>query len=300
MAGMVPVFLFSGFLGSGKTTLINDLLESNGIARVKTLAILTEKGETPLSVPEEYKKLITVCYIKDKADLNPERLAQMQRETGAVQILFEYNGMWLISEMFNALPRGWMLYNVLLTADAESFLFYNLNMRNLAADKLRTCSMVMYNRVSAQGAAPEFRRLVRALNRKAEIYYEYISGESEKDESGDDLPYDLAADHLVIEDDAFAIWQLDLKSFPAKYNGKTVKVRMQVYPGSMAGRRVMTCCEADIEQIQFHIVDDKWLLPDVGSWVDMTAEIDSGEQMIRLKLISAEQTLKPEHETAVF
>lgn len=300
MAGIVPVFLFCGFLGSGKTTLINDLLESGGLARIRTLAVLTEKGETQLAVPDAYEKLITLRHVRDKEELTPERLAQMQLEAGAMQIVIEYNGMWPLSELYSALPRGWMLYNALLAADAETFRFYNLNMRNLVADKLKASSIAMFNRVRDEADTPDLRRLVRALNRKAEIYYEYISGEGEKDESGDDLPYDIAADELVIEDEAFAVWQLDMNTFPEKYSGKTVKVKVRVYPGPMIGRRVMTCCEADIEQIQFRAVDDMSLLPDAGDWAVVTAKIDSGESIIRMKILSAEKAAAPDPETAVF
>lgn len=297
---MIPVFLFTGFLGSGKTTFINDLLESGGLARVRTLAVLTERGEAELEIPARYGGLITVCHVRDRNALTREWLAQMQADAGAGQILIEYNGMWPLADLFAVFPKGWMLYSAMLIADSEQFRFYNMNMRDRTADKLRACTMAMFNRVREGSASPDLRRLVRALNRKAEIYYEYASGECEKDESGDDLPYDINADTIIVDDEAFAVWQLDLHSFPDRYEGKTVKVKAQVFSGPMAGRRVMTCCEADIELIMFQALDEQQLLPEAGCWASMTAEVVLSGQTVRLKIISAEKASAPEPEIAVF
>lgn len=297
---MIPVFLFTGFLGSGKTTFINDLLESGGLARVRTLAVLTERGEAEPEIPARYGDLFTVCYVRDRNDLTRDRLAQMQAEAGAGQILIEYNGMWPLADLFAAFPKGWMLYSAILIADSEQFRFYNMNMRDRTADKIRACTIAMFNRVRDGSASPDLRRLVRALNRKAEIYYEYASGEFENDESGDDLPYDITADTISVDDEAFAVWQLDLHSFPDRYKGKTVNVKAQIFPGPMAGRRVMTCCEADIELIMFRVLDEKQLVPDAGCWASLTAEIILSGQTVTLKIISAEKITAPEPETAVF
>ncbi len=272
---MIPVFLFAGFLGSGKTTLINDLLASDGIARVPTLLLLLEEGEEELSIPDGFQNLITVQTLPEASALNRAMLERLTLESGAGQVLIEYNGMWQLKELSGAFPKKWMLYQSILTADAETFLLYNQNMRALCADKLKICSIAMFNRLKPGQDTTDFRRLIRALNRKSDIYYEYANGDSMKDESGDILPYDISADSFRVEDAAFAVWQLDMNCYPEKYAGKTVEVRVQIYPGNMAGRRVMTCCEADTELVQFPLSCESGALPPAGSWAQIRAVIET-------------------------
>ncbi len=314
---MIPIFLFAGFLGSGKTSLINDLLASGGIAEIKTLLLLTEEGEEELRIPDEFAPLLTVCTVSDPSELNREMLERRAFESGAQQVLIEYNGMWQLKALSDALPKKWLLYQSILTADAETFLLYNQNMRALCADKLKVCSIAMFNRLKPGQDTTDFRRLIRALNRKSDIYYEYVNGESEKDESGDVLPYDISADSFRIEDEAFAIWQLDMNCFPEKYAGKKVEVRVRVFPGSMVGRRVMTCCEADTELVQFPVSCESGVLPPEGSWAWISAEVEvtgasggttsggaagtaSGASAVRLRVLSSEPADEPVPATAVF
>jgi hypothetical protein len=299
MAQPVPVFLFLGFLGSGKTSLINALLAENGLARIKTLLILTEEGETLLNLPESFRPLVTVRTLEDPEDMNRETLLQWQRDATAQQVLIEYNGMWPLEILSKSAPGNWIFMQTALTADSNTFPVYNANLRSLAADKLRSCTMTMFNRVQDEDAVPNLRRLVRAVNRKADVYYEYDSGECDKDESNDMLPYDLSSKAFRVEDEAFAIWQLDIRSFPERYNGKTVTVRTELFPGHLIGRRVMTCCEADVEQILFSVADEQHLLPLEG-WAWVTAQIEVADQTIQLRVLSATAATAPASEVAIF
>lgn len=51
-----------------------------------------------------------------------------------------------------------------------------------------------------------YHKIVRALNRRCDIIYEYGPNNIEIDNIEDPLPFDLTADVIVIEDRDYAVW----------------------------------------------------------------------------------------------
>ena len=100
MANEIPVYLFVGFLESGKTKFIQETFEDpNFDSGDKTLLLVCEEGE------EEYhqKKFafpgVTLYNLEDKAELNPQNLAKLAKEADAGRVVIEYNGMWLLQDL---------------------------------------------------------------------------------------------------------------------------------------------------------------------------------------------------------
>ena len=144
----MPVYLFLGFLESGKTKFIQETLEdkrfNNG---EKTLLLICEEGEEEYE-PEKYpSKNVFMRTIEDKNELNEANLQRMVDECHAERVVIEFNGMWLVNDLFEAMPEGWAIYQVMFFADASTFLNYNANMRSLVVDKLNICELVVFNRM---------------------------------------------------------------------------------------------------------------------------------------------------------
>ena len=191
----IPVYLFLGFLESGKTTFIQNALEDDRFQNEKdrSLVILCEEGEEELNL-SRIRGNVKVETLTDKAQLNYRTLEDMLRRSRAKRVILEYNGMWLLSELQNALPRSWQIYQVMMTADASTIGLYDGNMRQLVADKLAVTEMVAFNRCRAGTDKEALHRLVRAVNRRADILYEYPGGQTEVDDIVDPLPFDREAD----------------------------------------------------------------------------------------------------------
>ena len=73
------------------------------------------------------------------------------------------------------------------------------------------------------------------------------------------LPFDIDAPVIDITDDDFGTWYVDAMNDPAKYDGKTVKVKVQLHRRPtdadnrfIAGRFAMVCCADDISFIAFY------------------------------------------------
>ncbi|MGX8774854.1 MAG: GTP-binding protein, partial [Bacillota bacterium] len=131
----IPVYLFTGFLGSGKTTFIQDLLEGSDFnAGERTLLLLCEEGEVELK-PEAFASPEVFIERIREEDLEPGRLAALARKHRIERVIIEYNGMWMLQDLFNSTPDSWVIYQEMLFADAGTFMMYNTNMRQLTFNK---------------------------------------------------------------------------------------------------------------------------------------------------------------------
>ena len=101
----IPVYLFTGFLDSGKTKFIQETLEdvnfNNG---EKILLVVCEEGEEEYNEDNFPGDNVDVVYIEDKSELTKENLTAISKKSGAERVLIEYNGMWMLDELYSALP----------------------------------------------------------------------------------------------------------------------------------------------------------------------------------------------------
>ncbi len=81
--------------------------------------------------------------------------------------------------------------------------------------------MVVFNRCDEDSKRAEWRRSIKAVNRRAQIIFEMKDGSIAPDENTEeDLPYDVNADIIELEDEDFGIWYVDASDMPDRYVGK--------------------------------------------------------------------------------
>lgn len=278
----IPVYLFLGFLESGKTLFMQDALEdahfTNG---ERTLLLVCEEGmeEYDTANFEEYG--ITMRTIEDISELNERDLEKMAVECQAERVMIEYNGMWQIQTLFENLPDDWAVYQAVFIVDAETFMQYNANMRSLVVDKLNMCELVYFNRFTKEMDPQEYHQIVRGVTRRADIYYEYPDGEAVFDDIEDPLPFDVEAKNIVIEDRDFALFYRDLMEDTKKYENKTVTfkglaVRNPTFPPNIfaVGRHIMTCCVDDIQYSWIAAQYGRKFVPHQDHWVTVTGAVE--------------------------
>ena len=251
----VPVYLFLGFLESGKTKFIQDTLcDKRFNSGEKTLLIVCEEGIEEYDATLFSGSNVTIKIIENESELTSKALSKMQKETSAERVIIEYNGMWPLDTLLNNFPKGFTLVQCMMFADATTFINYNMNMRNQTVDKIRVSELVVFNRMSKDIDKMELHKIVRGVRYRCDIAYEYPDGSVEYDDIEDPLPFDIDAPVIKIEDTDYALWYRDLIEETDKYNGKKVKFRaIAAYDSRMpentfvAGRHVMTCCIDDVE-----------------------------------------------------
>ena len=250
----IPVYLFTGFLEGGKTSFIVETMKDPNFndGKKKYLIITCEEGEVEY-YPEELGSNVSFVHFDDEQSITLDRLNAMQKRAGAEIVVVEYNGMWTLDRFYNSLPQSWMVYQEIFICDSTTAGVYNANMRQLMVDKLTSCEMVVFNRVTPATDKMALHKIVRGISRKANICYEDTDGEIEFDQIEDPLPYDINADVIDIKDDDFAYFYRDMSEDFTKYIGKTVRFKgivaldRSLPGGSFAiGRHIMTCCADDI------------------------------------------------------
>ena len=250
----IPVYLFTGFLEAGKTKFIIETLHDPNFNDGKRpyLLICCEEGEEEYD-PDVLPANVHLASFDEEQMLTPDRISAMQKRAGAEIVVVEYNGMWSLDSIYNALPENFKVFQEVFIADSITILNYNANMRQQTVDKLSSAEMVVFNRYSEAVDKMALHKLVRGVSRRANICYEDLNGEIDFDTIEDPLPYDLSAPVVEIKDDDFAIFYRDMTEEPDKYFGKTISFKGIVAldkalpAGQYAiGRHIMTCCEADI------------------------------------------------------
>jgi len=310
----LPVYLFTGFLEAGKTKFIQETLEDKRFCNgERTLLLVCEEGEEEYAPDQFADPNVFIRVIDDQSQLNTPHLMHLAAETRCERVVLEYNGMWLLDTLYQAMPENWVVYQEFMFADATTFLSYNSNMRQLVYDKLKSCELVVFNRFTRAMDKMEFHKIVRGASRRADIAYEAPNGQVEYDDIQDPLPFDINAPIVEIGDEDFALWYRDMSEEPAKYEGKTVRFKCRALVRQklpkhtfVVGRHVMTCC---VEDIQFAGLVCQWDQAESvqdDSWMILTAKINFkfnrayGKRGPVLTYISSEPSPAPAQDVATF
>lgn len=254
MINQLPVYLFTGFLEGGKTHIIQESMEDQRFnSGEKTLIIQCEEGIDEFDLDRFWGKNVYFETIENEEDITKEYLSALGKKHKLDRVIIEYNGMWSLNRLYQNLPDNWALYQEMMFADANTFLAYNTNMRQLMVDKLMGAEMIVLNRTPENIDKEEIHKVIRGISRRVAITYDYPDGHVEYDEIEDPLPFDLNAPVVNIEDEFYALFYRDLSEEMEKYNGKTVRFKGIVATDAsmgdksvLAGRHVMTCCVDDI------------------------------------------------------
>lgn len=310
----MPVYLFTGFLDAGKTTFIQETLEDpqfNG--GENTLVLLCEEGEKELEPIKFAASNVKIVTLYDEEELTENYLKELEKKYGFERIIIEYNGMWLLDNLYAVLPEHFRVYQEMSFADARTYLTYNNNMRNLTVDKMKSPEAIIFKNFDKSMDKMEFHKIVRVINRRCQIIYEYDKDNIEFDNIEDPLPYNLEDSLVEIKDQDYAIWYTDMNEDEEKYYGKVMKIKGRTLLGGgldddefVIGRHIMTCC---IEDIQFGGLVAKYQKSqelEHGGWAVMTAKVEKEfNHMYQSEgpvfhVISVDKVTAPEEEVATF
>jgi len=223
--------------------------------------------------------------VLEKEEFTTEKLNELDKKYDPWLVIVEYNGMWEPTMIFETeKPKGWQIYQSITLFNAAQFGVQWANMKMILAETVKYADMVIFNRCKTSMELGSYRRSMKALNSAIQIVFE--------DEKGDmmsiaeQLPYDINADVIEIEDDDYGIWYMDVSERPEAYRNKTVRFKGQVLKNKyfkdknfVPGRKVMTCCEADMQFIGYISFYDNISSLENKQWVTVTATVKYEFQM---------------------
>lgn len=311
----VPVYLFTGFLEAGKTQFVQGTLADRRFdTGERTLLIVCEEGEEEYDLSKIRRSKTSYKLIEDEEELTAEALLDWDKSFRPDRVMVEYNGMWMLDTLFQAMPQNWMIQQEFFFADARTFLNYNANMRQLCFDKLRSCDLVVFNRFDRSQDIMPYHKIVRAVNRATNIAYEDPKGKVKYDDIVDPLPFDKKAPVIEIDDRDYALWYQDLGEELKSYDGKTVKFKGKIITDKelekgavVVGRQMMNCCAADTTFAGLIATQAPMEGLKNGDWVVMTAGVKVGKHPGYgnrpgpvLTVQAVEPAQAPEEEVATF
>lgn len=310
----VPIYLITGFLESGKTSFIRDLLNDEGFTEgERTLLICCEEGVEEYDAALLGKANTVLVSLESQEAFGSNLLPDLEKKYRPERVIIEYNSIWGMKHLSTVKkPKHWELYQVVDMVDASTFELYLNNMRQVMTDGIQKADLVLFNRCDAETRKSAFRRTVRAMNAATEIIFENMDGTTEDGVSDEDLPYDMKAPIIKIHDDQFGVWYLDAMEHPERYDGKTVCVKGKAFDADglpngcyVFGRHAMTCCVDDIGGVGF-ICKTTGEIPGGNQWLELTAKVQKGYSLLhrRESIILIQQKIKlgkaPEEELVTF
>lgn len=275
----VLIYLFTGFLESGKTKIIKETLAdpefSNG---EKTLVIQCEEGIEEYEETQLKQWNAQVAVLEEEEDFTEDFLKDCHKKYKPDRVMLEYNGTWNMEKLMDIpLPKGWVLVQVLTTIDAATFESYMGNMRSLLVPQFTYSDAVIFNRCTEETPKASYRRMVKAVNPKAQMVYELEDGtiDNTMDEV---LPFDITKECIEIKEEDYGIWYMDALDHPEHYDGKELTFKAVAYIPKegkgkwfVPGRFAMTCCADDVAFIGFKCYGDEISKYSNRDWIMLTA-----------------------------
>lgn len=277
----IPVYIFTGFLESGKTTLIKETLaDPNFTENEKTLLIVCEEGEVEYSQEWLNKMNTTLLTVENQTVLDKHFFQNCEWQYEPDRIMIEFNGTWSVANLLNVqLPKEWILLQILATVNAQTFASAMSNMRSIFFDQLAYCEMVIFNRCDDTCKKSFLRSNIKAINKGAQIIYEDIYGRINELKE-DELPFDVKASHLMINEDDYGLWYMDALENPEKYRSKQVTFKGKILRREsdpedtyVIGRMAMVCCSDDTQLIGYLCKSSHAEAMVDGDWLELTAKM---------------------------
>jgi len=310
----IPVYLFTGLLESGKTTLIHEVAGEEGFLEPgNTLLIRCEEGEEEFSEEFLRKYSMILLDVEEAEELNESFWRKSETDYKPAQIMIEYNGMWTMDTLFDSgIPGEWFMGGIYSTVNAQTAELYLSNMRGAFMEPLKESNLIIFNRCDENIDRVRFRRMLKALNPQVQIAFEKMDGSVFADDL-DQVPYDFNQPTINIEGMDYGLWYVDAMEHPGRYIGKNIHFTAKFCASMKAedkyfvpGRHIMTCCEADIEFYGYVCYFEGDMPFKHNDWVEVTVEYDYGmcdmygEEGPILRLVDIKGCKAPENELVTF
>lgn len=277
-----PVYICTGFLDSGKTTFVKEtLMRQEWIEDGPTLLLRCEEGEEEFSEKFLDDNGMFLFNIEEREQLNKVFFQNCEKIYHPAQVIIEYNGTWDLQEIMNEeFPADWEIQGVYSTVNGETLDMYLKNMRNMLMNQLTESELIVVNRCKEETDRGAFRRALKLQNPQAQLIFEDVNGRI-MPQTEDDLPFDVKADKIEIDDMDYGIWYVDSHDHPERYVHKEITFLAQVFrPKGMQedylipGRQIMVCCAEDIQFYGYPCKVEPDIKFEQRGWVRITARFE--------------------------
>ena len=273
-----PVYIFSGFLDSGKTRAIKQTLYDGRFNEgEKTLIIALEQGD------EEYdKKFLSatnseVVFLDSIKELTKNKMQQLDQKYKPERIIIELNGMEDDNELYKqGFIKDWELAQSLTFFDASKFKMYITNMKQFVFNHVVNADVCVMNR-SDDLDLVYLRNNLKGINQRLQIVFEGASGNITR--QAEQQLFDTSKD-LYIKDADYGLWYMDALDNPLKYEDVKINLKLKYVTTvkeyenvCIMGRKAMVCCANDLQDIAITCVNIDPDKIDKDSYYDISGTV---------------------------
>lgn len=307
------VYIFTGFLESGKTSFISDTILNQGFGDdEKTLIVACEDGETAFDIPALKNENTDVVFIDSEEDMSYENMLHLHQQYKPTQVMIEYNGMWDPAQFINEYcPEQWQVVQILTTINAETFDLYYNNMRSQFVFHITGSDLVIVNRCDQNTKKYPIRGSIKSLNPMCQIIYENKNRQIEE-LTANDLPYNLQDDYIEVNDIDYGIFCMHIMEDPSLYENKTIKIKGKfigkdklLKNGFILGREAMVCCSEDMQLLGLvcispladKLIKDEWLIVEGTIGLEFDKSLGNNIPILHVDRLEGTTPLKNEYVT---
>ena len=150
MGMKIDIEVVTGFLGSGKTSLINALIKNTLVPKEKIVVIQCEKGEKNIEEKILKNSQIVIKQYEPTKSLTEDYLKNIINIHSPHRIIIEYNGTRKIDEFLSILDEKKLkklcnvstIFNI---SDAVTFNLFFKNMEGIIAPSIYNCNLAVIN-----------------------------------------------------------------------------------------------------------------------------------------------------------
>lgn len=178
------VDIVTGFLGAGKTTYINTLLQDKNLERDRVVVLQFENGEyhIPEGAIKENFQLVN-AQGEGKA-LDAPYLEYIVEQYSPNKIIIEYNGTLELEKVFRvfenrSLRKKCFLGNIVCLVDAATFWVYRNNLGGMFQNQITFADHIILNKIldGQETQMLQTEKSIHLLNKKAKLFEEAFYGE---------------------------------------------------------------------------------------------------------------------------
>ena len=188
------------------------------------------------------------------------------------------NGMWDLTQI--KYPRICLLSQQITMIDATTFSVCYNNMRQKISEMIKGSEVVIFNRCEDEKVLASYKRSLMMINKEAMYAFQRPDG-SFISYLEDELPYNINADVIEIEDNDYAVWYMDTFDNLDRYLNKQIVFNAIIYTSPdlpkntfVPGRSVMNCCAEDIQFYGHLAYNDLNIDVKKGDWYRIVCTLD--------------------------
>ena len=294
--------LVYGFLDAGKTTYIQDCIQSDYFYKYgSTLILCFEEGERAFDTDALTERRTAVAYYdgtEEVATFCESRIKAYHPD----RIYVEMNTM--MEGLRNQLPASLRVTYAITWIDWTTLKLFFINFRQMMGRMIADSHQVIFRGCPSKELLSPYSQDFRLMNQKASYLRQDPMGYHEK---AFDLflPFSLEDEEISVTEERYLPLWLDAFDHPEHYEGKRLRftdpleLRQNGTEGHWsAGRVVMTCCMADLQFMAFEITEAAELTEE--GWVSFDSlartETDAyGRRSMKLKPVSIRYASAPKN-----